>query len=438
MAGQMNKEMKVKTIQILCGMLAMLAFTACSSNSDEDVNTPQFWTVTLTASMGDATTRALEPGEGNAINASFEVNDEVFVVDADGSTIVGTLKAQGAGASTTLTGTLDATSLAVNEIVTLRYHSATANYDGQVGTLAGIATSQDYVEGTLTVSTLSPLTFTTTSVTLNAKQSITKFSFTDGTNAVSVKTFGIAATGLVQSIATSGSETVGAVTGTLATASADVYVALRNNSGAKQIYSFTVKDNDGNWYTGTKNANLANGKNYAADVTLKKLPALTSTSAVGTIGVVDGLPAIVVDFSGTKKAVALMNAGALCPEAYGGYYTFANQTSGLSNDWYVPSQAELEALVSLTKAWGAQNGVNGCTFTISEGKTLFLPAAGYKINGSTSSNVTTFGCYWSSTDPVDPKLADLAFGLQFSSSVNNTYSAYKVDGLSVRPFYALP
>ena len=433
MVGQI-KEMKVKTIKHLCGMLAVLVCCACSSNSDEGVNAPQFWTVTLTASMGDVTTRALELGEGNAINAVFEVNDEVFVVDADGSTIVGTLKAQSTGASTTLTGTLDATSLAVNEIGTLRYHSATANYDGQVGTLAGIATSQDYAEGTLTVSTLSPLTFTTTSVTLNAKQSITKFSFTDGTNAVSVKTFGIAATGLVQSIATSGSETVGAVTGTLATASTDVYVALRNNSGAKHTYSFIIQDDAGNWYKGPKKANLANGKSYTATVTLTKLPALTNGSAVGTIGVVGGLPAIVI--SG-NNAVALMNAGALCPEHYGTYYTFANQTSGLSNGWYVPCQTEVEALVSLTKAWGAQNGVNGCTFTIGS-NTLFLPAAGYKINGSTSSNVTTFGCYWSSTEPVDPELANLAFGLQFSSSVNNTYSAYKVDGLSVRPFHTLP
>ena len=418
-------------------MLAVLACCACSSNHDEDGSDQHFWYVTLTASMNDATTRALNEGAGNAVTASFAVDDEVVVVDGDGSTIVGTLKAQSTGASTTLTGTLDATSLAVNEIVTLRYHSATANYDGQVGTLAGIATSQDYAEGTLTVSTLSPLTFTTTSVTLNAKQSITKFSFTDGTNAVSVKTFGIAATGLVQSITTSGSETVGAVTGTLATASADVYVALRNNSGAKQIYSFTVKDNDGNWYTGTKNANLANGKNYAADVTLKKLPALTSTSAVGTIGVVDGLPAIVVDFSGTKKAVALMNAGALCPEAYGGYYTFANQASGLTGSWKVPTQAELFGLTVYQDAWSTQNGVNGRLFTISEGKTLFLPAAGFKINGVTLTNVTSFGYYWSST-PCDVNDGGLAYYLSFSSITNTTLSDYKVDGLTVRPFHPLP
>ena len=49
-----NKVMKVKTIKSLCGMLAMLAFTACSSNIDESADAPRFYNVTLTASMGDA------------------------------------------------------------------------------------------------------------------------------------------------------------------------------------------------------------------------------------------------------------------------------------------------------------------------------------------------------------------------------------------------
>ena len=213
----------------------MLAFTACSSNNDEAVNTPQFWHVTLTASMGDETTRALIPN-GNAITASFAADDVVKVLKSDGSE-VGTLTAKTAGASTTLEGNISGT-FSVNEELTCRYRSATANYDNQVGTLDGIADNQDYAEGTLTVKTTSPeLTFTSNNVTLRAKQSITKFSFTDGTNPVSVKTFRIIATGLVQSIATNGAVTVGTITGTLTDASANVYVALRNNTDVKQTYT---------------------------------------------------------------------------------------------------------------------------------------------------------------------------------------------------------
>ena len=425
-------------------MLAMLAFIACSSNIDESADAPRFYNVTLTASMEGGDTRALSEGAENAIIASFAENDEVVVVDADGSTIVGTLKAQSAGESTTLSGTLDAASLTVGEEVTLRYRSATANYDGQLGTLAGIAANQDYAEGTLTVSTTSPsLTFESNSVTLLAKQSITKFTFKNGTNPVSVKTFGIAAVGLVYSIAADATETTGAVTGTLGTASSDVYVALRTSSSS-QAYSFTVKDNDGNWYTCTKNAKLTNGKNYAATVKLNKLPELTSSDDVGTIGVIGGLPAIVVEINSTKKAVALMNVGALCPEHYGTYHPFTNLPS-LSNDWYVPTQTELEALAGFSSSWidPAPYGVNGRTFTIG-GNTLFLPAAGYIDNDvevgeepvrSGKELVSTFGYYWSQSE-VTPS-GSMAYSYQFSASINDTYSEYKLNALTVRPFHAL-
>ncbi len=429
-----SKEMNMKTIKILCGMLLMLAFTACSSDNDERADAPRFYNVTLTASMGDAETRALSEGTGNVITATFAENDVVVVVDADGVTIVGTLKAQTAGASTTLSGDLDASTLTNGEEVTLRYRSATANYDGQLGTLAGIAANQDYEEGTLTVTSTDPLTFNSNSVTLLAKQSITKFTFKNGTNPVSVKSFGIAAIGLVQSIATNGTETAGAVTGTLGTAASDVYIALRNNTDAKQTYAFTIKDNAGNWYITTKKAKLTYGKNYAVDIALTPLPALTSSDAVGTIGVVGGLPAIViVNNNTTKTAVALMNTGALCPEAYGTYYTFANLPSG---DWYVPSKAELETLAGFSSSWGAPYGVNGRTFTIG-GNTLFLPAAGLDDGDNDPHDflyVSEFGYYWSSTPASDDALA---ICLSFSSEVVNIISGYKTDALPVRPFHAL-
>ena len=430
--GRMRiKEMNVKTIKILCGMLLMLAFTACSSDNDERADAPRFYNVTLTASMGDAETRALSES-GSNINATFAAGDKVKVLKSDG-TEVGELTANTAGASTTLDGNISGT-FTENEVLTLRYRSATANYDGQVGTLAGIADNQDYAEGTLKVidPNTNPLTFESNSVTLTAKQSITKFTFTDGTNAINVKDFRIIAAGLVQSIATNGAETLGTVTGTLTAASSDVYVALRNNSGDKKTYTFIVKDNAGNWHVGTKNAKLTNGKNYTATVALNST--LTSSSAVGTIGVVGGLPAIVIS---NTTAVALMNAGAIWPEDYGEYYTFENRASGLTNSWYVPTQAELTSLKNTySNEWTTQNGVNGRLFTISEGKTFFLPAAGLDDTDNDPSdfyNVSTFGYYWSSDDPGE----GLPICLSFSSEVVNIISGYKTDALSVRPFHAL-
>ena len=419
----------MKTMKSLCGMLAVLAFTACSNDSDEAAgNDNHIWHVSLTASMGDATNRALS-AVGENIAANFAQNDEVIVVDADGSTVVGTLKAQTAGGSTTLSGELKNTSLADNEVVSLHYLSATPNYDGQKGRLAEISS---YAVGTLKVKTKSPLTFESNSVTLAPQQSITKFTFKSGDSDINVKTFGIAAPGLVQK----GTETVGAVTGTLATANTEVYVALRNTSTTQQNYSFYIQDNTGNWYKGRKNATLANGKYYTATVSMTKLSELSSTE--GAVGVIGKLPAIVIDLGETigKKAVALMNAGALCPEHYGNYYTFANQSSGLSNSWYVPTQAELTALAGKTNAWVTQNGVNGGLFTIGS-NTFFLPAAGLDDGDNDPSdfyNVSTFGYYWSS-EAYD---ASLAYCLSFSSSNINSFSDYQIDGLTVRPFHSLP
>ena len=407
-------------------MLAVLAFTACSNDSDEATgNDNHIWHVSLTASMGDATNRALS-AVGENIAASFAVDDEVVVVDADGSTVVGTLKALTAGGSTTLSGELSNTSLAADEVVSLHYLSATPNYDGQKGTLEEISS---YAVGTLKVKTKSPLAFESNSVTLAPQQSITKFTFKDGSSDISVKTFGIAAPGLVQK----GTATVGAVTGTLATPSADVYVALRNTSSSQQTYSFYIQDNTGNWYTGTKKATLTNGKNYTATVSMTKLANLTSPYTEGTVGVIDGLPAIVI--SG-NKAVALMNVGALCPEHYGKYYTFANLSSlGLPTGWYVPSQDEFDALVVKTNAWVTQNGVAGRQYTIVTGKTLFFPAAGYDNNFAQDwTDVTTLGYYWSLTSVS----TEYGHCYSFSSAINNTNSHDKADGLTVRPFHSLP
>lgn len=434
----------MKITKILCGgMLAVLAFTACESNNDDAVADGGSYLqhVTLQASMGGADTRALSEGEGNVITATFAAGDQVVVIDGDGKTEVGTLTAATAGNETTLSGLLDTSTLTNGETVTLHYRSATASYDDQVGTLDGIATGQDYATGTLTVSSRDPLTFASDKVTLAARQSITKFSFTSGDSPVSVKTFGIAAEDLVQSIAKSGTETVGAVTGTLATASSDVYVALRNNSGEKQTYSFTIKDDGGNWYTGTKRANLVNGKNYTATVALTKLDGLTASSAVGTVGVVGGLPAIVVE---SKKAVALMNVGALCPEDFGGYYTFAALSGlGLPVGWYVPTETELNDLVKISSASTTQNGVNGRLFTIAVGKTLFLPAAGYidrdAEGGDTDATPilfynSTFGYYWSLTTYTDA----MAYAFVFSNIPSiSVCGEYKVNELNVRPFHAL-
>ena len=72
----------------------------------------------------------------------------------------------------------------------------------------------------------------------------------------------------MKSIAANGVETTGNITLTLASPGSTVYVAMRNSSGSKQTYTFSVTDSNGVTYTGTKKANLVNGKYYNAEVDL--------------------------------------------------------------------------------------------------------------------------------------------------------------------------
>jgi uncharacterized protein (TIGR02145 family) len=92
--------------------------------------------------------------------------------------------------------------------------------------------------------------------------------------------------------------------------------------------------------------------------------------------------------------------------------TWLSANNPCPDGWRVPTKAEYEALItaSTTKKWGASGGINGMTYTSTNG-TLFLPAAGHR-EGSTSANKTTAGSYWMSTQSS----ATYAYFLWFSST----------------------
>ena len=69
-------------------------------------------------------------------------------------------------------------------------------------------------------------------------------------------------------------------------------------------------------------------------------------------------------------------------------------------DWRTPTREEWEELFrNATCTWTTQNGVNGRLFTASNGKSIFLPAAGYWWDSWY--NYAGFGIYWSSSLNTD-------------------------------------
>ena len=100
--------------------------------------------------------------------------------------------------------------------------------------------------------------------------------------------------------------------------------------------------------------------------------------------------------------------------------------------WRMPTKAEQEELRNkCTWTWEQKNGVNGYTVTGQNGNSIFLPAAGYRVDSGLGS-AGSGGSYWSSS--LDTRYSDFAYDLYFSSGVvNSTNSSSRDDGQSVRP-----
>ena len=161
--------------------------------------------------------------------------------------------------------------------------------------------------------------------------------------------------------------------------------------------------------------------------------------------------------SGTKWAT--MNVGASSETDYGNYYQYGKgaaqyaATSGDSNysgtddplaasadtavqvwggSWHMPTKKQMEELIAnTTYKWVKKykgSGINGCTFTATNGAVLFLPAAGYRLSSS-KVNVGSYGYYWGSS----PDGSNGAYYLYFGDSRNGVSNYDRSNGYPVRP-----
>ena len=178
----------MKTIRFLNMMAASLvgvAFMSCSSQDDvltggQNVLTPagQTYTMSVTAQKGGDGTRALTLVDGTTLKATWTEGDVVKVYNST-SELIGTLTAQSAGATTTLTGDLTKLPTTGDEL-TLKYLSP--SYSTQDGTLTGADNSIDkvcdYATATVTA-TVSGTNVTTGDATFQNQQAVVKFTLID-------------------------------------------------------------------------------------------------------------------------------------------------------------------------------------------------------------------------------------------------------------------
>lgn len=158
---------------------------------------------------------------------------------------------------------------------------------------------------------------------------------------------------------------------------------------------------------------------------------------------------------------ATCNVGANKPEEYGNYYawgetiTKSSYTSDNSKtygkvmtdiagnvnydaaranwggSWRMPTKAEMQELYnSCTWTWTTQNGVNGYKVKGPNGNSIFLPAAGYRYDGSLYRAGSDGSC-WGSAPYESGSYS--AYDLCFNSSYHYMNNFYRYYGLSVRP-----
>ena len=280
--------MKIKNLFYPLSLaMAAMTLTACSSTEGEEAVTAetakagQTGTFQVSINVGPAETRAISVGgnNGQTLYTNWDQNDAVQVVK-DG-TSVGTLTADVSAGNTayaTLTGTLSGT-FAVNDQVTLYYHSADIDYTGQKGTLPDVSTNKSFLTATSTVQEFGQTTGTISDnvgylVMSNASyspmQAYLDISFTDAdSKALAITQLDIWTSGgkLVKTAPLVGEKTYATeaspLTITPDAATDHFFLALRDEAGASNTIYFkatTATDT----YNYSQESNLAIGGYYYA------------------------------------------------------------------------------------------------------------------------------------------------------------------------------
>ena len=199
-----------------------------------------------------------------------------------------------------------------------------------------------------------------------------------------------------------------------------------------------------------KTVTISEGQEQILNFTLVKSTPKSTTPSSGGHEYVD---------LGLSVKWATCNVGANKPEDYGDYfawgetkpkksyscsnysYTRNPTTLPLSADaaranwggsWRMPTRAEQDELrEQCTWRWTTQNGVNGYKVTSKKnGKSIFLPAAGYRYDSSLD-DAGSYGLYWSGS--LDAYYTSDAYCLYFDSSDVGWGDDYRYGGRSVRP-----
>ena len=215
--------------------------------------------------------------------------------------------------------------------------------------------------------------------------------------------------------------------------------------------------NDGKSNSASRPSKPASGTSSSATPSKQPVKSGSSAPRIVATGSIAGHD--YVDL-GLSVKWATCNVGATSPSGYGNYYawgetspkseytegnsvTYKKNMGDIAGDsrydaaranwggsWRLPTDTEMGELISKCKTqWITYDGHKGYLITGPNGKSIFLPAAGWRI-GPISNYVGKIGSYWSSLPNRDGYVA--VHMLFTGSKINNEFHSRDY-GRSVRP-----
>ena len=264
-------------LNLMIVSLVAMTYTSCS-NSDDVIDTPdpivKTYTMSIEAQKGSNGTRALDL-DGNTLNSTWTAGETVKVYKDNAE--LGTLTAQGDGASTSLKGTLTG-DLSVNDKLTLKYLSP--NYNSQKGTIASISKNCDYSTATVTVSGIAGGNISTTNANFENHQAVIKFTLKDADG----KEFPSNPTSFRMTDGTSTVTLTDIPDETYTTNGSGVLYVAFPASGASATITLSATAGDAVYGFGKTGITFEKGKYYGVTVKMKEIPVLNGKFTINASG----------------------------------------------------------------------------------------------------------------------------------------------------------
>ena len=273
-------------------LLLAVVLWGCGDSSDTAYTTDApgqsaYGTWTLHVTPADGSTRALTlTNDYKTLTESWAAGEKVFVYQQTGTTdptmnLVGTLKAQTSGGTTTLSGSVTGTFSNGGELWLYTQELSPTFYDGQDGTLTTLAAKYDVLYDKITIQTIDAdtHTLTTTQPIFQALRSICRFILEDTEqNALNATKLTVSAdNSLVKGYDNNWEaihDTPVTLTATLDGKTNVVFLSMADflsgkNERTLPTYTFTATVGS-DTYTCMKSARLEFGQYYATTLTMTK------------------------------------------------------------------------------------------------------------------------------------------------------------------------